>query len=585
MPVKAARVTAAMFERPLRRDQMLPEFRAVRKDPAAFARKPFVKRMLAAAAASAEQVTGLPEVTYTLWHEYERTGVRRTFDRAMLGKRSQLGVLAMLALFRRERRWIDRLHDYIWSVCEESNWVPPEHMSNYPIDLFSAETGFQLAEMAHLLSDVLDREVVERIGSEVERRILAPYLRKVYGWFDGHNNWTGVCEGSVGAAFLYLEKDPVRLARAVNRVLRGLEHFRSRAFLGDGGSSEGAGYWQYGLIHTVSFSELLRRRTGGAVDFLAHPKFEKIARYPLATFVAPGKFYSCSDCAGAARFSAGLLARLSERTGAAELGSLLNGDFASVSPSLKGVRDILWWDGKARRAPKPDDRLLPDTAMVRLVAPGHKLVLMAKAGHNQENHNHNDVGSFAVYVDGHGLLCDAGTGLYNRDYFGPKRYENPICSSLGHSVPVIDGREQAPGEAYRGRIAGFEPGGPVKSCTIEFARAYPVRGLKALERTLRLDAAGGRITLEDAFAFAGKALPVEEAFVTWDRVSVRGGTARVRAGERSLRLKIVEPSGAVFRVEELSVLLRSTAGPGILRRLACALPRGANRFVVEIAVV
>ncbi len=44
------------------------------------------------------------------------------------------------------------------------------------IDLFASETAFALAEISHILSDKLDKTIVERIKYEVYRRVLKPYL-------------------------------------------------------------------------------------------------------------------------------------------------------------------------------------------------------------------------------------------------------------------------------------------------------------------------------------------------------------------------------------------------------------------------
>ena len=583
MPATATRVTPRMFRR-LQQDEMLPEFRAVRRNPKAFAKRPVVRQVLRACKHAAGGIEPIPADSYTLWHEYGRNGVRRNYDALYFRRRTGLAVASVLALLHRDRHWIDLVHDYAWSICGESNWVVPEHMGSDPIDLFSSETAFQLAETVYLLGDLLDDEVVRRIGDEVEQRILAPYLRKAYGWFNGHNNWTGVCESSVGAAYLYLEKDPKRLARAINRVLAGLERFRRRAFLEDGGSSEGVGYWQYGLINTVAFSEMLRLRTRGKVDFLAHEKVKKIAGYPYASLVAPHTYYSCSDSHGSARFAAGFAARLAERTGSPELAAFLNRDSLSVGVNRFAhmVRTMLWWDGKSRGRPTIADYLLPDTGVARLVDRRHKLVLMAKAGNNQENHNHNDVGSFELYVDGEALLCDPGCGLYDGSYFGPKRYDNPMCGSHGHGVPVIGGKRQAFGAKHRGEVAAFEPGGRVKTCTIEFARAYPAKNLKRLDRALRLDTRDGTLEIEDTFAFSGRPASVEEALVTWGRVSVRGRRAMVRNNGRQVRLEIVEPAGATFRVEELPVMVARSTEPRTLRRLACVLPKGATSFTLAV---
>lgn len=589
MTEKPLRVEAAMFRRPPSLDRMLPELRAIRRDMAGFARRRVVRQMLAACEKAADRVRQIPPLTHSLYAEYGRSGSRAAFDAAYHAKRQQMGIAALLALFGREREWIELLQDYVWSVCEETTWVPPEHASSAPIDLFAAETAFCLAEIASVFTETFDAEVTSRVREEVDRRVLTPYLDAGWSpwWQDGHNNWSGVCNGAVGAAFLYVERRPVRLARAVNKVLRLLERFLERAFAPDGGSSEGLLYWQYGLVNVVAFSELLRRRTGGRVDFLSRPKLRAVARYPLAVLVAPGRCYSCSDCSVEARVHPGMVSRLAERTGARALLSVLTPEGVAVGPGdfRWSLRNLLWWDGRTRAGLRLDDRVLPATAVARMVSPRQKVAVMAKAGHNGENHNHNDVGSFAVYVDGEPLICDPGVGLYDSAYFGPRRYENPMCSSYGHSVPRISGALQKAGREFRGRITRFDVDGRSKELRVELAGAYGLPALRKLDRTISVETRGptaGRMTLSDSFAFVGKPLEVEEAFVTWGRARVGGSSARIRGAAGGLRLRIVEPAGARFRVEEVPVRTAHSTRPSTLRRVSATLPAGATGFRMEI---
>ena len=591
MSNRAESVKPSHFDCPLVRDEMLPEFKAVRADSASFAKLPHVRQLLETCEANCEPVEQLPRLTYSLYQLYERTGNRRKYDNAQRKKRTSAASAALLAIFRDEQRWIDILQDLVWSICEETCWVPPEHIKHNPIDLFSSETAFMLAEIEHLLGDQLDEAVRRRIRAELKVRILDPYLANEYGWSDGHNNWTGVCESSVGSTFLYLEQDPDRMARAINRVLEGLSKFVERAFLADGGSSEGIGYWQYGLINTVNFSALLRERTGGEVNFLAHDKFKKIALYPLAVQTGPESFYSVSDSAGGASFAPGMIARLAERTDVDGILALINKHTANVGPDRfpHAIRSVLWWDGKLHQPPRIDDYLLPDTGVARIVDERHNVVLIAKAGHNNENHNQNDVGSFALYVGGEPMICDPGPGLYDKEYFGPNRYENPLCGSYGHSVPRIAGRVQPPGEEYGGRIAAFDIKPATKTIGIEFAGAYGIADLTELSRTITLATGSGdtvEIVLEDRYVFTGQPLPVEEAFTTWAPVSVgHDGTAVIHGTDCQLELRIVEPDNAQFEVEDLSVAEKGSGGStATLRRLACRLTTGGESFKLKLLV-
>jgi hypothetical protein len=106
-------------------------------------------------------------------------------------------------------------------------------------------------------------------------------------------------------------------------------------------------------------------------------------------------------------------------------------------------------------------------------------------------------------VDGENLLTDPSRGLYSRDYFGERRYENAFASSYGHSVPRIAGKLQAAGAEFRDELLDVETSGPVKSAQLELPHAHPVAGLERVRRELLLHA-GGTVWLRGMFRFAGR---------------------------------------------------------------------------------
>ena len=219
-----------------------------------------------------------------------------------------------------------------WSICEETSWVLPAHEEQGPdywdldpprvrtaplgahtmltrepdsIDLFAAETGAALAETVYLVGDQLAPEVRQRIRQEVERHIFKPYLAyaRDHWWFKGALNWNGVCNGSIALAFLRLEKDLETLAEALALALEGFEAYIATGFEADGGSIEGVGYWNYGLMYYVTVAELLREITRGELDLLAHPRLRDIAAYPPGmALAAPNRFINFGDSTETRRF-------------------------------------------------------------------------------------------------------------------------------------------------------------------------------------------------------------------------------------------------------------------------------------------
>lgn len=526
------------------------------------------------------EVEQIPLTSYTRYRQFVRNGERGRYERPYFLKRKRLAATA-IRLFLGQKDLKDTVQDYLWDICEESNWVAPAH-ENRIIDLFAAETGFVLADALALLGDTLDAEVRHRVRLEVERRIFEPYLRfyHLMGWYKGTNNWNGVCNSSVAAAFLLLEPEGSRSAQALDLALAGLGVFLGNAFEEDGSSTEGVAYWHYGLINFVALAEILRAKSGGKLDLLASEPMRRIAAYPAKMQLSGSWFASFSDCDEKVTFNPGIIQRLAERTGETSLFNLLAHPARPEADwrLTMMLRNLLWWDGSQDERAQAGDAVLPVGGVARLVArtsTGTPVTVVAKAGHNDEHHNQNDVGSFMLHIDGENLLTDPGRGLYNRDYFSPRRYENVFANSYGHSVPRIGGQLQEVGREFAGELLEVETTGPSKKIRIEFARAYPLPNLQSATRQLVLASAGntlGTVWLQDEFRFSDAPAEVEEALVTWFDVTTEGVTATIHAKEHSLKLTIEEPQGAAFKLEALEQESRANAKEATLKRLSFVLP-------------
>ncbi|MED4959508.1 hypothetical protein P9747_32785, partial [Paenibacillus macerans] len=151
-----------------------------------------------------------PELTYSLFAVFAQRGTRLEYERVYFERRRRLNTFALLALLDPHDQVAEHeLLDMIWSVCGEYTWCLPAHLGEVgherAIDLFAAETGFTLGEIALLLQGRLPRLLQTRIEAEVNRRLFEPFLRSgPYEWETARHNWAAVCAGSVGAAALLL---------------------------------------------------------------------------------------------------------------------------------------------------------------------------------------------------------------------------------------------------------------------------------------------------------------------------------------------------------------------------------------------
>jgi hypothetical protein len=101
------------------------------------------------------------------------------------------------------------------------------------------------------------------------------------------------------------------------------------------------------------------------------------------------------------------------------------------------------------------------------------LYVAAKGGHNDESHNHNDIGNFIVYTDGRPVLIDVGAGEYTAKTFSPDRYTIWNMQSAYHNVPTINGVMQENGRQWAARDVHFSADGKQASLTLDIAGAYP----------------------------------------------------------------------------------------------------------------
>lgn len=537
----------------------------------------------------------IPLTTYTLYREFRKTGDRKKYETPYFQKRSLLSAVTLIIYFENDTSLLPLLNDLIWSICEETNWVLPAHERNEKytyVDLFSAETASHLAHVLLLLEDKLPEEIKKRIKYEIKKRVMQPYLmfsEEKYGWVQGRNNWTGVCAGSIGECFIILEENGQILRRAIELVLTQLARFLKNGFAEDGGCLEGISYWNYGLTHYVSFGELLYEATDEKVNILRNPRLYQIAFYPYAVYLGNGQFASFSDAPSQFYPHAFITHRIAERFSAYDrlsstahpfiyhkLGERLDINYLHALANPYPVhwhfgdviRNIIWSYPYAQQKTEiPIESVyLPKSEIARLVVKDNKdntHIVICKAGSNHEPHNQNDVGSFIYAVNNTIFLTDPGAGLYSREYFSAKRYENIFANSYGHSLPVIGGKLQSAGAKFEGEMVYEFP----NKAIITFQDAYDLPSLKKAQRTLVLNKNG--LTITDEFEFSNQGEEIEEALITWLPVSIQGNSAIIESKEGKIT---ITPSSGSFEVESLKKQCEENKRNGELSRIKLKLP-------------
>ncbi len=461
----------------------------------------------------------LPVLTDELFSEYAHTGKRLGYEKVYFKRRTMLRDFALTAWLYGDSDALSRLEEIMRSVCAERTWALPAHINNgeRTIDLFAAETAQTMSEIISLMGDSLSPDVTKLCVHEIRGRIIEPFAnrKEPYGWELSKSNWSAVCGGCIGMAAIYLIDNDNRLREITDSLTVSFSRYAD-GFTDDGACAEGLYYWNYGMMYFTAFLDLYRQRMGGNFP-VNTDKVKKMAEFAGKCRMGNGVSVSFSDSFERAGIYSGLSHRLHELYGAPIPGDgyLFNFFDDKCGRWCGAVRDIAWHTDAA-----------PSDARIGAVLPSAQLAVIKnggfrasfKGGNNGEPHNHNDIGTISVMKNGNMLICDLGAGEYSADYFSDKRY-NILCNrSYGHSVPIIDGREQRAGKEFA--ADGFRAADGSIGADIGGAYGTDVKCRRSIE------CFGSGIILRDSFE-ASKNTPVTERFITRLDASVNENTVEI----------------------------------------------------------
>ena len=426
------------------------------------------------------------------------------------------------------------------------------------IDLFAAETAAMLACIRYLLKDAIDAVtplVTRRIDIEMERRIVQPFLNRIDFWWMGFMprdmcNWTPWICSNMLTVFLLMEQNGNRRAQAVEKICRSLDLFLA-SYGADGGCDEGTSYWFHAGGSLFDCLEQLSMATGGALNLYGDSLIKNIGAYISNCHIAGDYFVNFAD-GGAVigRFNSPLVYRYGKRVGDGSMMGLASSklraykiedeqslprllsalevydEIAAYDKGAAGAAEAAGAAGAAEAAGAagaaeaagvtgmaagipPMDVWMGDiqVAIARSASSYDGIFLAAKGGHNDESHNHNDVGSFILFADGFPCIIDLGVETYTRKTFSPERYSIWTMRSTYHNLPVLNGFEQLPGAGFRAADVQYFSENDHMSLSMDIGGAYDKRsGIKSYRRTYMLDRSvsgggGGCLTLTDEYEF------------------------------------------------------------------------------------
>ena len=471
-------------------------------------------------------LTALPYSDFIL---FSTTGDRKKYGVQYFQRRRALNGAAIMALlYPDDEQYVRRLEDIIFAICDEYTWCVPAHQPTFEkvctdhIDLFASEVGFALCEIDLLLGDRLSPLVRERITARLEERIVAPFLdeSRDFVWYHIKNNWAAVCLCGVAGVIMY--RHPELFWKLKPRFDISMNCFLD-SFGDDGYCTEGIGYWRYGFGFFTVYADMVRTFTKGEIDLFKLPKVKNIATFKQKMFLSEKASVSFADGQRTATGDYALSHYLhNEYPEEVELTDLTGAKGTDhCGRWCLHIRSFEWFDEQAESVEMPATAKYYGENAQWMIYKTPCFGFAAKAGHNEEAHNHNDVGHFILAADGKQVFADLGAGLYNKPYFRlPFRYETFHCASFGHSVPIfghgekdIDKICQKVGEEHKATEVEDTDG----CFSFDMAKAYGDERILHAYRSFSLSEA--KMTLKDSFAVKD-GLPICERFILLEKPEI-----------------------------------------------------------------
>lgn len=495
-----------------------------------------------------------------------------------------------------EKKYAHALRRNLLAVCGFQDWNPSHFLD---VAEMSHGVGVGYDWIYDTLSDadrVAIREGLVKHGMKPGRQGLQLRNGKPRAWWArSEHNWNQVCLGGLSAGALAIApEDPSHARRIVPKAVElmpnALKHYGP-----DGAWGEGVSYWAYATRYTAYGLGAMQTTLGTDFGLSKIDGLAEAGTFPLAMTGPSGMVLNFADI--------GERSQLTDQPCLYWLAREFDepmyawGQSQLIADGRGKAQNIVWYTPAPQKTPtlKLDWRFggPVEVATFRTAwADPNALWLGVKAGFNQVNHGHLDLGNFEIEANGVRWARDLGKDDYNLPGYwdrkrGGTRWQYYRLNSLSHNVITLDGNSQDP--YATSEITTFHSDKQRGLAVIAMKGLFPGLCEKAKRGTL-LDRAAGRFVVQDEMQLK-RACEVAWGMTTDAKIEISGDTAILHQDGRRLAARILSPDGLAFTAESAvqkkpqklnrgvrRLMIRTKAGKGPLRLVVEFVPlEGARK--------
>lgn len=546
--------------------------------------------------------------------EYERSGERNIMQNPYEANRKAINVLMMAELAEGKGRFIDQLINGVFFSCEMTSWVLSAHLPRQStkrsmpdwreqiIDLGSGNYGSMLAWVYYFFHDTFDKAdpvISLRLRHELQERILDPYMENdrewwmAFYWKPGEiiNNWNPWCNSNVLQCYLLLENDREKLTDAVWRTMQSVDKFINFV-KSDGACEEGTSYWGHAAGKMYDYLQILSDGTNGKVSLFNNPMIRRMGEYISRSYVGDGWVVNFADASAKGGGDAPLIYRYGRAVGSEEMmqfaAYLLKGKRPTIplgNDAFRTLQCVLL--NKELEETKPAHNVpactwYPETEFCYLTN-NSGWFLATKGGFNNESHNHNDAGTFSLYINNTPILIDAGVGTYTRQTFSSERYSIWTMQSNYHNLPIINGVPQRFGQEYKATNVVCKE--KQRFFSADISTAYPEEAaVNSWIRSYKLE--NKRLVITDKFSLKETKAVNQVNFLVWGDIDIsKAGEISIKVGDEHATLEYPTNFKATLETIELpDTRLSNVWGKQIYRIVLIDTQKkleGSYKFIIK----
>lgn len=546
--------------------------------------------------------------------EYERSGERNIMQNPYEANRKAINVLMMAELAEGKGRFIDQLINGVFFSCEMTSWVLSAHLPRQStkrsmpdwreqiIDLGSGNYGSMLAWVYYFFHDTFDKAdpvISLRLRHELQERILDPYMENdrewwmAFYWKPGEiiNNWNPWCNSNVLQCYLLLEEDRDKLTDAVWRTMQSVDKFINFV-KSDGACEEGTSYWGHAAGKMYDYLQILSDGTNGKVSLFNNPMIRRMGEYISRSYVGDGWVVNFADASAKGGGDAPLIYRYGRAVGSEEMmqfaAYLLKGKRPTIplgNDAFRTLQCVLL--NKELEQTKPAHNVpactwYPETEFCYLTN-NSGWFLATKGGFNNESHNHNDAGTFSLYINNTPILIDAGVGTYTRQTFSSERYSIWTMQSNYHNLPMINGVPQRFGQEYKATNVVCKE--KQRFFSADISTAYPEEAaVNSWIRSYKLE--NKRLVITDKFSLKKTKAANQVNFLVWGDIDIsKAGKVSIKVGNEHATLEYPANLKATLETIELpDTRLSNVWGKQIYRIVLIDTQKkleGSYKFIIK----